>query len=83
MGVGVNIERKFLFKELGFELFHSYGPRRYDPLFEERGIDYLIGYVRWIEQRNMEAILDIISQKKINIKELITHRIPIEFAPDA
>lgn len=82
--VGMELEREnFYMKELGLDLSRSYGPGRYDPLFEEKGIDYPIGYIRWTEQRNMEAILDLISQNKIKIKELITHRFSINSAPDA
>jgi len=79
--VGMELEREnFYMKELGLDLSRSYGPGRYDPIYEEKGIDYPIGYVRWTEQRNMEAILELISEKKINIKELITHRFSIDSA---
>lgn len=82
--VGMELEREnFYIKELRLDLSRSYGPGRYDTAFEEKGIDYPIGYVRWTEQRNMEAILELISEKKINIKELITHRFSINSALDA
>ena len=70
-------------KELSFTLSRSYGPGRYDPEYEEKGIDYPFGYVRWTENRNMASFLDRIAQKKINLLPLITHRFPIERAVGA
>lgn len=61
-------------KELGCKLSMSYGPGRYDPLYEEQGIDYPISYVRWTEQRNLETILNLIEHKKITPQKLITHK---------
>ena len=56
--VGMEIPRRpYYDKELSFFLSRSYGPGRYDPLYEEAGVDYPIGYVRWTEQRDMEAFL--------------------------
>ena len=82
--VGMELEREpFYMKELSLSLSRSYGPGRYDPVYEEKGIDYPIGYVRWTEQRNMEAFLDLVAQKKINVKTLITHRFTIEMANEA
>ncbi|MBN2018301.1 MAG: bi-domain-containing oxidoreductase [Candidatus Cloacimonetes bacterium] len=60
-------------KELECKLSMSYGPGRYDPSYEEGGIDYPYSFVRWTEQRNMEAILNLISQKKITPEKLISH----------
>ena len=60
-------------KELDFRFSRSYGPGRYDTLYEEKGIDYPVGYVRWTEQRNMMSILQLIKDKKINLSKLITH----------
>jgi polar amino acid transport system substrate-binding protein len=60
-------------KELELKLSCSYGPGRYDVNYEEGGIDYPYGYVRWTEQRNMEAFLQLIANKSINIKPLTTH----------
>ncbi|MBI3488967.1 MAG: bi-domain-containing oxidoreductase [Acidobacteria bacterium] len=75
--VGMDLPRKDYYeKELEFRLSTSYGPGRYDPEYEERGHDYPYGYVRWTEQRNMAAFLDLIKAKSLNIKPLITHRIP-------
>ncbi|PKN86633.1 MAG: alcohol dehydrogenase, partial [Chloroflexi bacterium HGW-Chloroflexi-7] len=61
----------------------SYGPGRYDPVYEEGGQDYPFGYVRWTEGRNMQAFVDLLAQNKINLKPLIIHRYPIEDAPQA
>jgi polar amino acid transport system substrate-binding protein len=61
-------------KELDFRLSMSYGPGRYDPLYEEHGIDYPLAYVRWTEKRNMESLLSLMAQKKINLNVLTTHR---------
>ena len=73
--VKMDIPRKpFYEKELEILMSRSYGPGRYDPLYEEQNQDYPFGYVRWTENRNMEAFLNLISTGKINIKSLITHR---------
>jgi polar amino acid transport system substrate-binding protein len=66
----------FYEKELDLRLSRSYGPGRYDPDYELHGIDYPIGHVRWTEQRNMEAFLDLVAQRKVKPSELITHRFP-------
>ncbi len=63
----------FFRKELDLRLSCSYGPGRYDINYEENGHDYPYGYVRWTEQRNMEAFLQLIAQQKLNLKPLITH----------
>ena len=82
--VGMGLEREnFYLKELGLHISRSYGPGRYDTVYEEKGIDYPIGYVRWTEQRNMDAVLNLISQRKLNTKALITHRFKIEEAEKA
>jgi predicted dehydrogenase len=78
--VGMELPRDLYYrKELEFRLSRSYGPGRYDPLYEEKGVDYPIGYVRWTEQRNMEAFL----QARLNVGALITHTFPIDDAPKA
>lgn len=77
--VGMNIPRSpFYEKEINFRMSCSYGPGRYDPDYEERGQDYPLGFVRWTENRNMEAVLDMMAQRKLNVGALITHRIPVE-----
>ena len=82
--VGIDIERKAYYeKELDFRISRSYGPGRYDAAYEQKGRDYPIGYVRWTETRNMEAILQLLAEKKINVAALITHRFPVERAQSA
>ncbi len=77
--VGLTIPRKIYYeKELRVVVSRSYGPGRYDNNYEEKGQDYPIGFVRWTEGRNMEAFLDLIADGKMNVKALISHRIPIE-----
>ncbi|MGE5106993.1 MAG: bi-domain-containing oxidoreductase [Sphingobacteriales bacterium] len=73
----------FYRKELDLRLSCSYGPGRYDTNYEENGQDYPYAYVRWTEQRNMEAFLQLLSQKKININPLITHVFEISEAEKA
>jgi predicted dehydrogenase/NADPH:quinone reductase-like Zn-dependent oxidoreductase len=75
--------RSFYEKELDFRVSRSYGPGRYDPAYEEKGIDYPIGYVRWTETRNMEAFLKLLADRKLNLQPLITHRFPIARAHSA
>jgi len=82
--VGMEIDRSpFYEKELDFLISCSYGPGRYDPLYEEKGIDYPIGYVRWTENRNMQEFLKMLSEKKVNVKRLINHIFSIEEAAKA
>jgi polar amino acid transport system substrate-binding protein len=82
--VGMNFPYlPFYEKELDVRQSCSYGPGRYDPLYEEKGNDYPFAYVRWTEQRNMSAILDLVSQGRLNVKSLITHRFPIRDALQA
>jgi len=69
--------RSFYDKELDFRISRSYGPGRYDAAFEQKGIDYPIGYVRWTETRNMEAFLKLLADRKLDLHSLITHRFPI------
>jgi predicted dehydrogenase/threonine dehydrogenase-like Zn-dependent dehydrogenase len=73
----------FFKKELDLRLSTSYGPGRYDVDYEENGHDYPYAYVRWTEQRNMEAFLQLLSQKKIDDNPLITHKLDIEQAKTA
>lgn len=77
----LNISREEFFKkELTFQVSSSYGPGRYDKKYEEEGIDYPIGYVRWTENRNFIAVLDLISQGLIDVKKLISHRFELKDA---
>ena len=82
--VGLDIPRPpFFLKELEFTVSSSLGPGRNDPLYEEKGIDYPIGYARWTAQRNMQAVLDLMAAGKLPVEKLTTHRFPIEKAPEA
>ena len=73
----------FYRKELDLRMSCSYGPGRYDVDYENKGNDYPFAYVRWTEQRNMQAFLDLLSRKAINIKPLITHVFEIADAEKA
>jgi predicted dehydrogenase len=82
--VGLNIPRKVYYeKELSFINSRSYGPGRYDPSYEENGVDYPLGYVRWTEGRNMESALQLMAEGQLKVQPLISHRIPIEDAAHA
>ena len=70
--------RQYFQKDLQILQSRSYGPGRYDPSYEDKGQDYPIGYVRWTEQRNMQAFLDLASAGKLNLPLLTTHRFSIE-----
>lgn len=77
--IGLNINRSdFYDKEISFQVSCSYGPGRYDSNYEEKGLDYPIGFVRWTEKRNFEAILRALSAKSLKVSELITERIELE-----
>lgn len=83
-GVGLNVPRDLYFKrELTLKISMSYGPGRYDPDYEERGHDYPFAYVRWTEGRNIEAFLDLIAARRIDVERLTTHRFPVEEAARA
>jgi predicted dehydrogenase len=75
--------RSFYEKELDFRVSRSYGPGRYDAAYEQKGIDYPIGYVRWTETRNMEAFLKLLEHRKLDLRPLISHRFPIAQAHSA
>jgi predicted dehydrogenase/threonine dehydrogenase-like Zn-dependent dehydrogenase len=82
--VGLDIPRKVYYeKELSFINSRSYGPGRYDSSYEEQGNDYPLGYIRWTEGRNFEAVVDLMAKDKLKVKPLITHRFPIEKATQA
>ncbi len=75
---GLELSRAdFYEKELSFQVSCSYGPGRYDPNYEDKGRDYPIGFVRWTEQRNFEAVLDLMAVGKIDVRALISHRFDI------
>jgi predicted dehydrogenase/threonine dehydrogenase-like Zn-dependent dehydrogenase len=75
--------RPWYFKEAEFVVSCSYGPGRYDPNYEERGRDYPAAHVRWTEQRNLQAVVDLIASSDLDVEPLITHRIAIERAMEA
>ena len=82
--VGMEMSRAdFYEKELSFQVSCSYGPGRYDPSYEEGGNDYPFGLVRWTEQRNFEAILDMMADGRLDMKPLISHRFKLADAPAA
>lgn len=77
--IGLDIQRADFFeKELSFQVSCSYGPGRYDDDYEQKGIDYPIGYVRWTEKRNFEAILQALSSGQLDVKPLITEKVKLE-----
>jgi predicted dehydrogenase/threonine dehydrogenase-like Zn-dependent dehydrogenase len=81
---GLDLSRAdFYEKELTFQVSCSYGPGRYDQSYEEQGVDYPLGLVRWTEQRNFEAVLDMISERRLDVKPLISHRFSITEAARA
>jgi len=81
---GLELSRAdFYEKELTFQVSCSYGPGRYDPEYEDLGHDYPVGFVRWTEQRNFEAVLDLMKDGTIYVEPLITDRIAFSDAPQA
>lgn len=81
---GLELSRADFFeKELTFQVSCSYGPGRYDPNYEEKGRDYPVGFVRWTEQRNFEAVLDMMASGQLDVKPLISHRFAVDDAAEA
>ncbi|KAA5602532.1 bi-domain-containing oxidoreductase [Blastochloris sulfoviridis] len=81
---GLELSRAdFYEKELTFQVSCSYGPGRYDPAYEQKGLDYPIGFVRWTEQRNFEAVLDMLADGRLDAMALVSHRFAIEEAERA
>ena len=76
--IGLDISRAdFYEKEISFQVSCSYGAGRYDEEYEQKGHDYPIGYVRWTEKRNFEAVLNAISKKNLDVSSLVTDRVPL------
>jgi predicted dehydrogenase len=82
--VGLELSRSdFYEKELTFQVSCSYGPGRYDPDYEDKGRDYPIGFVRWTEQRNFEAVLDLMVSNRLDVAPLVSHRYAVDNAAEA
>jgi len=82
--VGLELSRADFFeKELSFQVSCSYGPGRYDADYEAGGRDYPVGFVRWTEQRNFEAVLDLMASGQLDVEPLISHRFALAQAPEA
>jgi len=80
----MKIDRRLYYeKELTFTIARSYGPGRYDSNYEERGIDYPIGYVRFTEGRNLEEFIRLIAENRVDFSDLITHEIDFDRAETA
>jgi predicted dehydrogenase/threonine dehydrogenase-like Zn-dependent dehydrogenase len=76
---GLELDRAdFYKKELTFQVSCSYGPGRYDPLYEDKGCDYPLPFVRWTEKRNMEAVLDLLREGRLDPRKLVSHRFAFE-----
>ncbi len=81
---GLELNRAdFYEKELSFQVSCSYGPGRYDPSYEQNGVDYPLAFVRWTEQRNLEAVLDMMARGRVDVRPLISHRFAFENAAEA
>jgi predicted dehydrogenase/threonine dehydrogenase-like Zn-dependent dehydrogenase len=81
---GLELDRSdFYQKELSFQVSCSYGPGRYDSQYEEIGTDYPLGFVRWTEQRNFQAVLEMMNSRALDVSALITHRYAFDAAPAA
>ena len=81
---GLELRRDLFYKkELSFQVSCSYGPGRYDPAYEQQGHDYPIGFVRWTEQRNFQAVLHALATGALRTEPLISHRFPIDQAAAA
>ena len=77
--IGLSLNRSVFYdKEITFQVSCSYGPGRYDNNYENKGLDYPIGFVRWTEKRNFEALLNSLSKKSISVNELITEKVSID-----
>ena len=80
----MNIDRRpYYERELSFRIARSYGAGRYDSTYEQKGIDYPIGYVRFTEGRNIEEFVRLLAQKRISLSDIITHEIPFAQAAEA
>ena len=79
--VGLEVDRRLFYeKELSFKVARSYGPGRYERSYEEWGIDYPVGQVRWTEGRNQEAFIGLLDRGRVAVADLVTHQFPFEDA---
>jgi predicted dehydrogenase len=82
--MGLSLDRAPLFqKELDFKISRSYGPGRYDKNYEEKGMDYPVGYVRWTEQRNLSLFLEMLQRGEVVVDKMVSAEFPVESAPEA
>lgn len=82
--VGMNVPRdQYYENELDLRVSRSYGPGRYDRAYEEQGLDYPIGHVRWTERRNMREFLRLVGEDRVTVADMITHTYPVDEALDA
>ncbi len=82
--VGLDLQRTpFYEKELSLRFARSYGPGRHERSYEDWAVDYPVGFVRWTEGRNLEAVLDLLAGGRLAVSDLVTHRFPITEAPSA
>jgi len=82
--VPITFPREALYvKELAFRVSRSYGPGRGDAEYEERGLDYPLGFVRWTEKRNMEAVLALLARGRVDFRGLVDEVVPVEDAARA
>ena len=82
--VGLNLRRAdFYAKELDFLISTSYGPGRYDSIYEEKGLEYPVSYVRWTENRNMQEVLELVQSGKLDFSDMVQQAYPIEKAGEA
>lgn len=82
--VGLDVPTEdFYHKELDLVISRSYGPGRYDPQYEQHGVDYPIGYVRWTERRNMQEFLRLVQANKVDVKPLVSNEFSLADAADA
>jgi hypothetical protein len=82
--IGLELSRRpYYDKELSLRFARSYGPGRYERAYEEYGVDFPVGHVRWSEGRNLEAVLDLLSGERLGVSDLVTHRFDIADAASA
>lgn len=82
--IGLELDRRpFYERELTLRFARSYGPGRHERAYEEWGVDYPAGFVRWTEGRNLEAVLDLLASRRLTVDDLVTHRFDIADAADA